>query len=370
MTVSIIIPTHKRPELALRLLRSIEEQDFPRAKLQTLLISNLRDERLRRAAPYWESALFDFKYREIGLVGVNKARNMGIRLAGGDILYFLDDDCLLPNKSHLRNLVLEHERNPQAMGIGGGYKPLGDLDGMEKFYQESSEKWIRDSASSKEFADQLLGGNSSYKREAFDKGFCFDPLISFGGSEESFNRSLREQGWALLYRENLWLFHALRLGWPAFIKKSFKQGLGLFKNRSQTKENLWSLKKDWAFLTGSEKGIYSLAYAVFFKLGYFWALASMGKESPLFRLARFAFLIVKSRWRFFKDYFIKRLYGRVFLRLFGGLWYALGWLYGSVFLRLFGVLWYALGWLYGLCVFEAVWEDCGMRWAGYMALCF
>ena len=139
MTLSIIIPTHKRAVQAIQLLQSIAEQKFPHKNLQVLLISNLKDKKLREKVPHWESVFFDFRYKEVGLIGVNKARNMGIRFAGGDILYFLDDDCLLPDKNHLRNLILLHEANPSVMGIGGGYKSMGVLYGSERFYHEHSE---------------------------------------------------------------------------------------------------------------------------------------------------------------------------------------------------------------------------------------
>lgn len=341
MTISIIIPTHKRHNQVVELLNSIAEQKFLYENLQVLLISNLKDKKLRRQVSHWESLFFDFKYKEVGLIGVNKARNMGIRFAGGDILYFLDDDCLLPDKNHLRNLVLEHEKHPTVMGIGGGYKAMEFLYGPEKFYHEHSEKWIGKFVSQKNKAEQLLGGNASYKREIFDRGFYFDPLISFGGSEESFNQSLREQGWTLIYSEKLWVFHVIKLGLLSLIRKSFKQGEGLFKNRyksGQTMESLKNIQKDWAFLN-DQFSFYSFIYTLLFKMGYFWGASFFIKKNSLFRFFYFVFLLVKSRFYFLKEY--------VFLRGFGALWYVLGWIYGSVFLRSFGALWYVFGWLYG-----------------------
>ena len=359
MTLSIIIPSHKRAEPAVRLLQSIADQDFPHKKLQVLLISNLRNKKLRNQVSHWESVFVDFKYKEVGSVGVNKARNMGIRFSGGDILYFLDDDCLLSNKNHLKNLISEHEKHPQVMGIGGPYRALKDIYGLEKFYHEHSQKWIDSVSDSKIEVSQLVGGNASYKREVFDKGFYFDPLIAFGGSEESFNQSLREQGWTLLYNEKLWVFHDVRLSGLAFIKKSFGQGLGSFKNLSRT-ESLKDMKRNWAFSSG-EFSFYAFIYGLFFKLGYFWGTSFGRERNFILRIVHFIFLILKSRWYFLKDYILTRFYGSVVLRLFGWLWYilgrlwyGLGWFYGHVFLRLFGWLWYilgrlwyGLGWFYG-----------------------
>ncbi len=361
MTLSIIIPTHKRADQAIRLLKSIAGQEFPYKALQALLISNLRDEKLRRQVPYLQSLFFDFKYKEMGAVGVNKARNMGLRFAGGDILYFLDDDCVLPNKSHLQNLVLEHERHPQAMGIGGGYKPMKSLCGPEKFYHEQSKKWMRELVSPNRETESLLGGNGSYKREVFDKGFYFDPLIDFGGSEESFNRALREQGWTLLYSEGLSVFHLIRLNPLSLMKKGFKQGAGLFNSRyksGQTIESLKNIQEDWAFSFGRFSH-YSFIYNLSFKLGYFWMAASLiYKKNILFRSLYFVFMLAKSRFYFLKKHFLIKylgklwfaigwIYGRLLIKYLGKLWFAIGWIYGRLLIKYLGKLWFAIGWIYG-----------------------
>ena len=397
MTLSIIIPTHKRAFQVQQLLGSIAQQDFPKENLQLLLISNLRDKRLREQAPYWENIFFDFKYLEVGQKGVNKARNMGIRFARGDILYFLDDDCLLENKKHLSWLVSEHKIKSD-IGIGGAYKTRGQSHGLKKFYQENTEQWIRDSIfkeqtgsfeqdlekqsrnfeedskkqkgqivePSEKQTEQLLGGNSSYKREVFDKGFYFDPSIIFGGSEKGFNQSLREQGWTLLFMDKLSVTHNLKLDLTDFIKKSFKQGQGSIKTQSKKEHS--SLKGEWAFLHKDNHSFYSFLYNLFFKIGFFWEIASQGKKGKVFQVFRFIFLFFKSRWLFFRDYFAKWFYGSVLLRFLGVLWYGVGWLYGkilwpfytAVMLKPLGKLWYGLGWFYGSVLLRFL----GVLWYG------
>lgn len=324
MTLSIIIPTHKRVHQASRLLQSIVEQNFPYEDLQVLLISNLKDKKWRSQVAHWESVFFDFKYKEMGKLGVNKARNMGIRFAGGDILYFLDDDCLLPNKNHLQSLIEEHKKNPEVMGIGGAYKAIKTLHGLKKFYHEQSKQWI-DSMALKSGATQLIGGNASYKREVFDRGFYFDSSITFGGSEESFNQSLKEQGWTLLYSEKLWIFHIIQLNLFSLIKKSFQQGKGSFKNLNQSGA-LKDMKQNWAF-SYNNYSFPSFIYNLFFKLGYFWALSFNKRGSFIFRFFNFIFLLVKSRWYFITE--------NLFIKLFGSVWRFLGWLYGRVLLYIF-----------------------------------
>ena len=359
MTLSIIIPTHKRAFQAQMLLNSIAKQNFAYKDLQLLLISNLKDKTLRKVTAHWNRVFFDFKYLEVGAKGVNKARNLGIRFARGDILYFLDDDCILDDKDHLNKLLLEHEKS--AIGIGGGYKAFNNSHGLKKFYQENANQWMQSSALPKDKSSQLVGGNASYKKKVFDKGFYFDSSIIFGGSEESFNQALIKQGWTLLFIDKLSCLHNVQLNWLLFIKKSFKQGIGSVKNHSKT-EDLYSLKKDWAFLHGNNTSIYFFAYNLFFKLGFFWALSSVEQKSLLFRSLKFIFLFLKSRLYFFKEHIVKWLYGNIILKTLGKLWFAIGWLYGQLFLKTFvklilrplGTLWFATGWLYGNIILKTL----------------
>ena len=375
MTLSIIIPTHKRFSLLSGLLKSIAEQYFPYEDLQVLLISNKSDKKLRKQVPFWDSVFFDFKYKELGLLGVNKARNMGIRFAGGDILYFLDDDCLLPHKNHLKNLVLEHKKHPEAMGIGGSYKSLGYVRGLEKFYNSHSREWLESFIFPDQSTGQLIGGNASYKREVFDRGFYFDPLIIFGGAEESFNQSLQEAGWTLLYSQALWVFHRVNINWLSFIRKSFRQGLGSFKNRLPSDKKRKGLFNQNSFFSRGFS-FYAFVYNLFFKAGYLWGFSSsVAGKSLVFRFFYFLFLIAQNRWSYlskFVRYNTSWIYGHFVLRFLGQVWFALGWIYGHLLLKLFGWIWFALGqiwfamgWIYGhllLKLFGWIWFALGQVW--------
>ena len=330
MLLSLIIPTHQRAFQVEKLLKSISKQDFPPEKMEVLLISNFKDKLLRMRVLDWEKTFLNFKYKEVGLKSVNKARNMGIRFARGDILYFLDDDCFLPHEQHLKNIVQAHENHPESAGIGGPYKTEENLRGMEKFYHESSELWLDKASQTDHQSSQLFGGNASYKKFIFEKGYYFDPTIVFGGSEESFNNSIKKYG--LIRDENLWVYHHSQLKGFAFIKKSFKQGAGAFKNQSKNLKGEDFFDSEWAFFHGDKQSFYSFLYQLFFKIGYFWGASQKGRGLKSFR---FLFFILKSRWYFFKNFFIKWCYGNVLVRLFGVLWYAVGWCYGNVFLFLF-----------------------------------
>ena len=357
MLLSIVIPTHRRPFQVERLLDSILQQNFPQENLEILLVSNFKSSSLRDKLPQWEKQFLRFKYKEVGLKGVNKARNMGIRFARGEILYFLDDDCVLAHNNHLNKVIQAHKKHSAIAGIGGAYKNITLLPGFDKFYHENTESWLSQSVRSDNHTSQLLGGNASYKRHIFDKGYYFDPRIVFGGSEISFNDSIKDYG--LLFDESLWVYHCLAVGGFSFIKKSFQQGKGSFTNSSENKMS-WSFDKEWAFSHGDNASYYSFLYQFFFKMGRFWGYSS--SKNLFVKTIQFLFFIFKSRL-----YYMLRVGG--ISRLYGKALWLYGWLYGRLLLplyymlrrlllplyymlrvgisRLYGKALWLYGWLYG-----------------------
>ena len=323
MTISVIIPTHRRAEQVKHLIRSLQDQDFPKENLQVLLISNLKDNQLREQVQQWRQEFYDFKYMETGEKGVNKARNLGIRFAGGDILYFLDDDCILPSTDHLTKLITQHQRLQQVAGIGGGYKTTQGLEGASRFYHEQQKQWMDTVFTGDSHkTSQLIGGNASYKREVFDKGFAFDSRIVFGGSEESFNRLLVSNGYNLMLFRDLDVYHIIQVNVISLMRKSFQQGVGHFNSqlRNNKKNRTIDMKQEAAFSPTPVRSWIHYVYYIFFKLGYFWAGSSEKTRGFIFfRIFYFLLLILRSRWIVIKNQII-----------LGMFWKYTGVLYGMV----------------------------------------
>ena len=94
--VSIVIPLYNKENFIIDTLRSIRAQDFKNwecimvddgSKDNTLSVANEYCKRDRR---------FQYIFQENG--GLSCARNTGIKLATGDLLYFLDsDDGIYPD---------------------------------------------------------------------------------------------------------------------------------------------------------------------------------------------------------------------------------------------------------------------------------
>src|SRR5215468_4951735 len=109
--VSVVIPTHNRPEMLADALASVRAQTF--ADYEIIVISNGEDTATRRdsrRAAAWNGA----RYFEFDEGNLSKARNHGIELAAGEWIAFLDDDDMwLPSK--LEREVAEARRTGADM---------------------------------------------------------------------------------------------------------------------------------------------------------------------------------------------------------------------------------------------------------------
>ena len=138
MILSVIIPTHNRRESLSHLIEALSRQKTDKKNLQVIVVSNLRDPELTQLSKKWKSAFYDFKLLTSGKRNVNSARNLGIRFAAGDVLYFLDDDCMPDHPEHLQNLLRLHQIHKNTTAVGGGYKLCEDASPLQTFYHSQA----------------------------------------------------------------------------------------------------------------------------------------------------------------------------------------------------------------------------------------
>jgi GT2 family glycosyltransferase len=90
--VSVVVPTHGRPELLRRCLNALAEQTLPRGDFEVVVVGDGPDERTREAV---ERSPCRARYVELPEQrGPAAARNAGWRAASGAIVAFTDDDTV------------------------------------------------------------------------------------------------------------------------------------------------------------------------------------------------------------------------------------------------------------------------------------
>lgn len=108
--VSVIIPTHNRPELLLRALNSVYAQTF--TNYEIIVVDD------GQAPRAYDSLVNFFLYKNLTYIETSKdagggvARNLGIKMAKGEFIAFLDDDDVwLPEKLSVQIELFEKENS-------------------------------------------------------------------------------------------------------------------------------------------------------------------------------------------------------------------------------------------------------------------
>jgi len=113
--VSIIIPTRNRSNILNECLKGIMNQNFP-YKMEIIIVDDFSQDDTQKVVFYWKKKFEDKKIklnyvRNSSSKGANFSRNIGIKIANGEIIVFVDDD-ILPPPNWLHNLIknLENDR--------------------------------------------------------------------------------------------------------------------------------------------------------------------------------------------------------------------------------------------------------------------
>jgi len=171
--VSIIIPTVNREALLCDTLRAVLAQDYPNREVIVVDQSVRHDAETVR---FLESVNRDIRYHRHAPANLPAARNVGARLATGDILVFFDDDLRLP--ASVISAVAGDFADPSVAGVTGFIASPHDT-GDEKI--RAFLRYVDDAATLRRpglvEVDHFFGGFMSFRREVVAAVGGFDEWI-------------------------------------------------------------------------------------------------------------------------------------------------------------------------------------------------
>jgi glycosyltransferase involved in cell wall biosynthesis len=220
--LSIIVP-HGNSKISLdELLDSLNKQitSFP---FEVLIIQNFASHRLTG------NKIFsgDFQLTWLSSArGANCARQKGVEASTGDVLLFLDDDCVIQDPLLLQKHFDLHQHHPELTAIGGFYTIPLNSGFWTRAYDFVQRRWLEQGRLPENRQSFLLGGHSSYKKAIFKSGQAFDQKLIFGGTETEFQVRIQKHGARLALFSELHVEHRSQVSWISFIQKAFAQGVG------------------------------------------------------------------------------------------------------------------------------------------------
>lgn len=179
--VSIIIPTLNRGFNIEKTILAIEKSEYPRENFEIIIVddsSSVKNSNIIKSIIKNYPNIKYFK-NKINL-GPSATRNIGIKKARGNIIFFTDDDCIV-SKNWIKDYVKFLEENKNVAGVGGCCTPSSkNLIGR---YEEIKDKILKIRVKKQEIGGEEIPmgftGNVAYRKKILDE---------FGGFNENLRR--------------------------------------------------------------------------------------------------------------------------------------------------------------------------------------
>jgi GT2 family glycosyltransferase len=228
VSLSVVIPTHRRPEPLARCLDALARQEYPRDLFEVLVVDN------RNPPGTVEPVVRAFEHRlAVRLVtedtpGPAAARNAGARAAMAPVLAFTDDDCI-PDPGWLRAIAEATDAHPDAL-IGG---PA--LDEEPRGLWTAASRLVDDYFCAQQNADPAAmrffpSNNLAMAKAAFQAVGGFDTHFPrAAGEDRDFCARWRASGRHLVSAPAARVRHAHPLSMRGFVRQQMNYGRGAFR---------------------------------------------------------------------------------------------------------------------------------------------
>lgn len=216
--ISVIVPVYNEEKNVRLLIERLLDLNFPRNKYEVIVVdNNSKDNTSEIIKEFQVIYLCEKKQSSYA------ARNKGIKESKGDILAFIDGDCI-PDKDWLKNAIT-HFINEDVDIIAGNIilsinypSPLKLIDIYQLIAMGERQK-------DSEKEGKCAGGNLIVKKEIFEKIGYFDESLISGGDGEWTKRAINN-GFTLRYCNDVKVYHPPE-GFFSLFKRSIRIGYGI-----------------------------------------------------------------------------------------------------------------------------------------------
>lgn len=230
--VSIVVPAYNEADNIAACANALIEQEFPDNDYEIIVVdNNSSDNTLEIIKNFPVRNTIQYKQ------GRAAAKNAGVKLATGDLIVFIDADCVA-TKKWLKNIVFAFD-NPGIGCVAGEIKPLrtDDLTAMERFLIEkghlSPEHHMRHP-----FLPFVVTANAAYRREIFDAIGLFDEGM-FGEDADFSWRMQLHTNYKVAYAPEAVVFHPYEVKATDIFKQKRRHAFGsvmLYKKYKQYRQ--------------------------------------------------------------------------------------------------------------------------------------
>lgn len=223
--VSVVIPTYNRAGKIVLTVDNIEKNTYPQKDMEIVIVDDFSKDDTKKIVDELKETYGNIFYiRNKKNMGPAGSRNVGIEKARGEIIFFTDDDCLVPENWITRFLEI-YEKNKTLAGVGGYVIPKGN--NIFTFIEEIVNKLILKHGVRKfviggKTCPGGFTGNMSYKKAVLLKVGKFNPNKRTGEELDLKERVCKNNQIAFL---PIPVIHNHNYNLKYFLKQVYEKGL-------------------------------------------------------------------------------------------------------------------------------------------------
>lgn len=149
------------------------------------------------------------------IIGISNARNIGIKLASGDIIAFIDDDAVA---------FEDWAENTVKCYRGDVVATRGKVIPKSPPFHKIILAISNDFGDNERIISHLIGCNMSFKKSVFSEVGLFNPSIDYGNDETELSLRLTAKGYNILYCPKAIVKHDNARTWKKLLWKNYKFG--------------------------------------------------------------------------------------------------------------------------------------------------
>lgn len=206
--VSIVIPTKNNEDLIGNCLRSLQELDYPKNKIEIIVSDGLSSDKTPEVAvSYGARVVLDHGK------SVVSGRNAAFAIARGELVAISDADCTM-DRNWLKN-SLKYFEDPRVGGIGGpnlipdDETAFGKAVGLIFAYAPYITKAAHTRVLDRVIESRSHGSNAIYRADVLRKVTPVDESL-VGGEDVIMNDEIEDLGYKLLYVPDVLVKHYRR----------------------------------------------------------------------------------------------------------------------------------------------------------------
>ena len=220
---SVVVPTYNQLETLERTVAGLRDQTYPKEKYEIIVVDDgSQDGTLK----YLEKCarLGELTYIVQQHAGPGKARNSGAQRAKGEIIAFIDHDCI-PKRNWLERYAefyKEHIDQP-AYAVGGRIKPLPYDCWLYRFYRVQGKRHQNNQNPEPQYLDTA---NATFPKKIFWSVDGFNEIFPFACDDVELGLRLRLAGVELETCQRAIVWHEEPKVLGDLLSKSFHYGYG------------------------------------------------------------------------------------------------------------------------------------------------